>query len=141
MAARGLAIDCRFLNPFRMCLVAKWLQTHPESTGKSSYSCGILALVPREHVYEKYLCPTNHFGIPRNCAGENTKSIQTPVPLIIFCPPARRNPDWLITMTVMQLTTQFIHYHIFICIIICYKPKGNIIILLSSLELKAIVSQ
>ena len=37
----------------------------------------------------------------------------------------------------MQLTTQLIHYHILICIVICYKNKGNIIILLSSLELKS----
>ena len=37
----------------------------------------------------------------------------------------------------MQLTIQLIHYHVLICIIICYKPKGNIIILLSPLELKS----
>ena len=46
------------------------------------------------------------------------RSIQPPVP---FCPP--------ITMSFMQLTTQLIHCHILICIIICYKPKGNVIFL------------
>ena len=62
------------------------------------------------------------------------KSIQTPV---IFRPPAGRNPDWSITMIFMQLTTQLIHYHVLICIIICYKPKGNIVVFLSPLrELK-----
>ena len=60
-------------------------------------------------------------------------SIQTPVP---FRPPARWNPDWSITMIFMQLTTQLIHYHVLICIIIFCKPKGNVIILLSQLELK-----
>ena len=75
VTARGLAIDHRFLNPFCMCLVDKWLQTHPESTGKYSYSCGILALVPREPIYVKYLRPANHFGIPRNCSGENSTTI------------------------------------------------------------------
>ena len=64
--------------------------------------------------------------------GAGPKSIQTPVP---FHPSAGRNPDWPITMIFMQLTTQLIHYHVLICIIICYKPKGNIIILLSHLEL------
>ena len=62
------------------------------------------------------------------------KSVQTPVP---FRPPAGQNPDWSITMIFMQLTTQLIHYHVLICIIICYKPKENIIILLSPLELKS----
>ena len=62
------------------------------------------------------------------------KSTQTPVP---FLPPTGRNPDWSITMICMQLTTQLIHYHVLICIIICYRPKGNIIILLSPLELKS----
>ena len=62
------------------------------------------------------------------------KSIQTPVP---FRPPAGRNPDWLIIMIFMKLTTQFVHYHVLICIIIGYKPKGNIIIVLSPLELKS----
>ena len=38
------------------------------------------------------------------------------------------------TMIFMQLTTQLINYHVLICIIICCKPKGNIIILLSPLE-------
>ena len=33
------------------------------------------------------------------------------------------------SMIFMQLTTQLIHYHILICIIICYKPKGNIVLL------------
>ena len=61
------------------------------------------------------------------------KFIQAPVP---FRSPAGRNPDWSITMIFMQLTTQLIHYHVPICIIICYKPKGNIIILLSPLELR-----
>ena len=40
-------------------------------------------------------------------------------------------------MIFMQLTTQLVSYHVLICIIICYKPKGNIIILLSPLELKS----
>ena len=53
VTARGLAIDHRFLNPFRTCLVDKWLQTHPERAGKSFYSC---TLVPREPIYVKYLC-------------------------------------------------------------------------------------
>ena len=44
---------------------------------------------------------------------------------------------WSITMIFMQLTTQLIHYHVLICIIICYKPKGNTITLLSPLELKS----
>ena len=44
------------------------------------------------------------------------------------------------TMTFMQLTTQLINYHILICITVCYMPKGNIIILLSPLELKVILS-
>ena len=65
------------------------------------------------------------------------KSIQTPVP---FRPPAGRNPDWSITIMFMQLSTQLIHYNILICIIICYKPKGNIIIRLSPLELKSDLS-
>ena len=30
--------DGRLLNPFRTYLVDKWLQTHAENTGKSSYS-------------------------------------------------------------------------------------------------------
>ena len=62
------------------------------------------------------------------------RSIQPPVP---FCPPTGWNPDRSITMSsmrpitmsFMQLTTQLIHCHILICIIICYKPKGNIIFL------------
>ena len=49
--------DGRFLNPSRTCIVDKWLQTHPERAGKSCYSCGRLALVPREPIYVKYLCP------------------------------------------------------------------------------------
>ena len=49
--------DGRFLNPSRTCIVDKWLQTHPERAGKSSYSCGRLALVPREPTYVKYFCP------------------------------------------------------------------------------------
>ena len=48
--------DGQFLNPSRTCIVNKWLQTHPERAGKSSYSCGRLALVPREPIYVKYLC-------------------------------------------------------------------------------------
>ena len=60
------------------------------------------------------------------------QSVQTSVP---FRPPAGRNPDWSIPMSFMQLTTQLIHCHVLICIIICHKPKGNII-LLSPLELK-----
>ena len=60
------------------------------------------------------------------------KSIQTPVP---FRPPAGRNPDWSITMIFMQMTTQLIHYHILICIIICYKPKGNIVFLFSPFKM------
>ena len=44
---------------------------------------------------------------------------------------------WSITMIFMQLTIQLIHCHVLICIIICYKPKGNIIILLSPSELKS----
>ena len=63
--------DGQFLNPSRTCLVDKWLQAHPESTGKCSCSCGILALVPREPIYVKYLRPANHFGIKRNCSSEN----------------------------------------------------------------------
>ena len=55
--------------------------------------------------------------------------------LFPFRPSAGRNPDWSITMIFMQLTTQLIHD--LICIIICYKPKGNIIILLCPLELKS----
>ena len=62
------------------------------------------------------------------------ESLQTSAP---FRPPAGRNPDWPITMIFTQLTTQLIHYHVIIRIIICYKPKGNIIILLSPLELKS----
>ena len=57
VTARGLAIDHRFLNPSRTRIVDKWLQTHPERAGKSSYSCGRLALVSREPIYVKYLCP------------------------------------------------------------------------------------
>ena len=53
------------------------------------------------------------------------KSIQTPVP---FRPPAERNHDWSVIMIFMQLTAQLIHYHVLIGIIICYKPKENIII-------------
>ena len=49
--------DGRFLNPSCTCIVDKWLRTHPERAGKSSYSCGRLALVPREPIYVKYLCP------------------------------------------------------------------------------------
>ena len=41
-----------------------------------------------------------------------------------------------VAMIFMQLTTQSINYHVLICIIICYKPEGNFIILLSPLELK-----
>ena len=33
----------------------------------------------------------------------------------------------------MQLSAQLIHYHVLVCIIIYYKPKGNIIPLLSPL--------
>ena len=51
----GLAVKRRFFNASWTCLVDKWLQTHPERTGKSSYSCGRLALVPREPIYVKYL--------------------------------------------------------------------------------------
>ena len=36
-----------------------------------------------------------------------------------------------------ELTTQLINSQVLICIIICYKPKGNIIILLFPLELKS----
>ena len=50
--------DGRFLNPSRTCIVDKWLQTHPERAKKSSYSCGRLALVLREPIYVKYLCPS-----------------------------------------------------------------------------------
>ena len=39
--------------PYVYC---RWLQTHPERAGKSSYSCGRLARVPREPIYVKYLC-------------------------------------------------------------------------------------
>ena len=40
-------------------------------------------------------------------------------------------------MIFMQLATHLIHCHVLICIIICYKLKGTIIILLSPLELKS----
>ena len=49
--------DGRFLNSSCTCLVDKWLQTHQEWAGKSSYSCERLALVSREHIFVKYLCP------------------------------------------------------------------------------------
>ena len=62
------------------------------------------------------------------------KAIQTPVP---FRPSAGRNHDWSITMIFMQLKTQLIHYHVLICIIICNKPTGNIIIIVTLLELKS----
>ena len=46
-----------FLNPLCTCLVYKWLQTNPERAGNSSYGFGRLALVAREPIYVKYLCP------------------------------------------------------------------------------------
>ena len=46
--------------------------------------------------------------------------------------------EWEVVFTIifMQLTTQLINYHVLICIIICYKPEENIIILLSPLTLR-----
>ena len=41
----------------------------------------------------------------------------------------------IFSLIFMKLTTQLINYHVLICIIIFYKPEGNII-LLSPLELK-----
>ena len=73
-----------------------------------------------------------HTAVPKKYRA-GPKSIQTPVP---FRPRAGRDPDWSITMIFIQLTTQLIHYHVLICVIVCYKPVGNIIILLSPLELK-----
>ena len=58
------------------------------------------------------------------------KSISTPVS---FRPPAAWYPDWSNAMIFMQLATRLIHYHVLLCVIICFWPKGNIIILLSPL--------
>ena len=81
---------------------------------------------------------TSLFGLGQTIVAKKyrtgPKSIQTPV---LFRPPAGRNPDWSITMILIEVTTQLIHCHILIYIIICYKPKENIVILLSPLELKS----
>ena len=37
----------------------------------------------------------------------------------------------------VAFTTQLISCHVLVCITICYKPEGNIIIILSPLELKS----
>ena len=85
-----------------------------------------------KHCLVKRLTGDRFYIVPKKCRAE-PKSIQTPAP---SRPPAGRNPDWSITMIFMQLTTQLIHYHVLICITICYKPKENTIILLSSLRTK-----
>ena len=46
--------------------------------------------------------------VPKKYRAEQ-RSIQTPVP---FRTPAKRNPDWSITMIIMQLTTYLVHCHV-----------------------------
>ena len=76
-----LSVTARDLVDF-LILSVRVLWTN--GTGKSSYSCGRLALVPKEPVYVKYLCPANHFGIPRNCSGENITNDRIPSKKILL---------------------------------------------------------